>query len=192
MQVPVTIDGFLVRPEHEHLELLRGALVERAAPTVEHSSALGGIIRLTGDRFSRKAGGRVPGGWWLLPSLDIRLGSEVFTPDVCGFRRDRDAALPQGRLNLPRPDWVCEILSPGFEARDRVEKLQSYFAAGVPHYWLVNPIEGTLEVLRRTDLAYALVLSAHRGQTVKAEPFDAIEVRVDELLGGDPEDYRAL
>ena len=83
---------------------------------------------------------------------------------------------------------MCEVLAEGEVGKDRVEKLQTYFAAGVPHYWLVDPLEGTLEIYRRTDLAYALVQSAHRGQRLKPEPFDALEFSVDELLGGDPEE----
>ena len=83
------------------------------------------------------------------------------------------------------PDWVCEILSVSNESRDRVEKLETYFRSRVPHYWLIDPVEGTLEVYRRTDLAFALMLTAHRGQKVRAEPFDAVEINVDELLGGD-------
>jgi Uma2 family endonuclease len=70
----------------------------------------------------------------------------------------------------------------------RVTKLQSYFDAKVPHYWIIDPVAGSLEVFRRLDLGYTLVLTALRGQRVRAEPFDAVEVRVDELLGADPED----
>lgn len=41
---------------------------------------------------------------------------------------------------------------------------------------------------RRTELAFALVLSAKSGQTVRAEPFESIELKVGELFGADPED----
>lgn len=95
---------------------------------------------------------------------------------------------PKGRPQPLPPDWVCEILSPTNPQRDRVEKLQTYFAARVPHYWIIDPIAGSLEVFRRLDLGYTLVLTALRGQRVRAEPFEAIEVPVDELLGADPEE----
>jgi hypothetical protein len=49
-------------------------------------------------------------------------------------------------------------------------------------------VERTLEVLRRTDIGYATVLTAHGGARVRAEPFDQVELRVDELFGDDPED----
>ena len=183
-----TIEDYLRCDPERRLELIRGVLVEKAAPSGEHSHAQVRLGRQISWFFDRKPGGRSPGGWWILSEVDVRLGAEVVRPDVCGYRRDRMPKPPSGRLiDLP-PDWVCEILSPSNEDRDRVEKLETYFRSGVPHYWILNPVAGTLEVFRRTELAYALVLPAHRGQKVRAEPFDAVELSVDELLGGDPEE----
>ena len=185
---PLTLDEFLARDPDGREELIRGTLVEKAAPSGEHSSAQGGIDRRIGHKFDRKPGGRWPGGWWFFVELDVRFGQEIFRPDVCGYKRDKLQQKPTGRPVTLAPDWVCEVLSPSNAKMDRVEKLQTYFAAGVPHYWLVDPIEGSLEIFRRTDLAYALVQSAHRGQRLKPEPFDTMEFTVDELLGDDAED----
>ena len=182
-----TLEEALARPEWERVELIRGTLVEKAAPTNEHSSAQVGLSSHLAVPFQRKPGGRWPGGWWIRTEIDIQLGGELFRPDIAGWSRDRCPALPPGWPVAIRPDWICEILSPSNETHDRVDKLQTYFAAGVPHYWLANPVERVLEVYRRTDLAYALVLSAKSGQKIRAEPFDAVELRVDELFGDDPE-----
>lgn len=182
-----TLEEALARPDWERVELIRGTLVEKAAPTREHAGAQLGLAVRLANPFQRKPGGRWPGGWWFLREVDIQLDEELFRPDIAGWRRDRNSALPPGRSLQVRPDWICEILSPSNETRDRVDKMQSYFAAGVPHYWLANPVERVLEVYRRTDLAYALVLSAKSGQKIRAEPFDAVELRVDELFGDDPE-----
>jgi Uma2 family endonuclease len=184
----LTPEEFLARHGDERVELIRGSVVEKASPSGEHSSAQGGINRRVGNPFNRKPGGRWPGGWWFFVELDLRLGSEIFRPDLCGFRRERIGTKPVGRPVPIAPDWVCEILSPSNAKTDRVEKLQTYFASGVGHYWLVDPLEGSLEIFRRTDLAYALVQSAHRGQRLRPEPFGAREFSVDELLGDDPED----
>ena len=181
-----TVEEFLVLDGP--VELIRGSVVEKAAPSSEHAGAQSGIDRRVGDKFNRKPGGRWPGGWWFFVELDVQFSGEIFRPDVCGYRRDRLKEKPAGRPVAVRPDWVCEILSPSNAKTDRIEKLQTYFAAGVQHYWLVDPLQGSLEIFRRTDLAYALVQSAHRGQRLKPEPFDALEFTVDELLGDDPED----
>lgn len=178
-----TVEDALARPEEERVELIRGTLVEKAAPTFDHSDAQLGTASTLSNLFQRRRGG--PGGWRFFTELDVQLGSELFRPDVCGYRIERLPDRPKGRPAKLVPDWVCEILSASNESRDRVEKLASYFRSGVPHYWLINPVEGTLEVYRRTDLAYALVLAAHRDQRVRAEPFDAIEIGVNDLLAVD-------
>lgn len=182
---PATIQDLLARSEDDRLELIRGTLIEKANPTAEHADAQAGTTGTLQELFQRKRGGG-PGGWRFFTELDVQFGPEVLRPDVCGYRRERMAERPRGRPVTLVPDWVCEILSISNESRDRVEKLETYFRFGVPHYWLINPVEGTLEVFRRTDLAFALVRAAHRGQRVRAEPFDAVELNVDELLAGDP------
>ncbi len=184
----MTLEEALARPESERVELIRGTLVQKAAPTGEHSDVQSHVDRGIGLRFDRTPSGRWPGGWWIRTEIDIVLGDELFRPDIVGWRRDRCPDRPRGRPITVRPDWICEVLSPSTEHVDRVDKLQSYFRAGVPHYWLADPIEQVLEVYRRTELAYALVLSAKAGQRVRAEPFDAVELLVDELFGADPEE----
>ncbi|MBL8950007.1 MAG: Uma2 family endonuclease [Myxococcaceae bacterium] len=183
-----TLEEALARPDSERIELIRGTLVPKAAPTGEHSDAQVHLDRGLGRFFDRKPGGRWPGGWWIRTEIDVQLGGELFRPDVAGWRRERCPDRPAGRPIALRPDWICEILSPSNEDTDRVDKLQSYFQAGVPHYWLANPLERVLEVYRRTELAYALVLTAKSGQKIRAEPFDAVELSVDELFWADPED----
>jgi Uma2 family endonuclease len=185
---PVTLEEALSRSDAERVELIRGTLVHKAAPTGEHSDTQSHVVSRVGQRFDRRPGGRWPGGWWIRTEIDVALGNELFRPDVAGWRRDRCPERPRGRPITLRPDWICEVLSPSTENIDRVDKLQSYFQASVPHYWIADPIEQVLEVYRRTDLAYALVLTAKGGQTVRAEPFDSVELRVDELFGADPED----
>ncbi len=183
-----TIDDYLRCDPERRLELIRGVLVEKVAPTAFHSLSqvsTGGLLR---SQFGRKPGGRSPGGWWIFTELDVRLGGEVFRPDVAGYRRERMPEPPSGRLIELVPDWVCEIVSPSHAARDRVEKRDTYFRFAVAHYWILDPEEGTLEVFRHTEDAYAQILVARRGQRVRAEPFDAVELSIDELLGGDPEE----
>src|SRR5919108_4867244 len=45
-------------------------------------------------------------------------------------------------------DLVVEIVSPDHVERDTVMKRADYAAAGIPEYWIVNPDEETITVLR--------------------------------------------
>src|SRR4051812_29711350 len=93
---PVTIAEWLGHSDDEHLELIRGTLVEKAAPSYEHSDAQTGATITLGDFFQRGRGGG-PGGWRFFTELDIKLGAEVFRPDLCGYRRERLAGKPPER-----------------------------------------------------------------------------------------------
>jgi hypothetical protein len=53
---------------------------------------------------------------------------------------------------------------------------------------LADPVERVLEVYRSGEAGYLVVLTAKSGQTVRAEPFEAVELSVDELFGADPTD----
>ena len=65
-------------------------------------------------------------------------------------------------------------------------KLRRYHQAGVPHYWIIDQVEQTLTVHRHAPDGYLVVLRAEAHETVRAEPFEAIELDVRVLLGGDP------
>ena len=76
------------------------------------------------------------------------------------------------------PDWVCEVVSPSTGAVDRSRKMRIYARERVGHLWIVDPILRTLEVYRLEDSRW-VVASTHGGaDTVRAEPFDAVELRL--------------
>lgn len=57
----------------------------------------------------------------------------------------------------------------------------------VGHYWIVDPLEQTLAVHRWHPDGYVEVLAADRDERVRAEPFDALEIRVGALFDDDDE-----
>ena len=57
--------------------------------------------------------------------------------------------------------------------------------ARVPHYWLIDPERLTLTVLRWTSEGYLEALIATADETVRAEPFEAIELQLAEIFGTD-------
>lgn len=183
-----TIDDLLAIPEDERFhELIDGVLVRKADPSGEHGDGQSGVVGWIRLPFQRPPGRGGPGGWWILTEVEVRLPSgDVVRPDVTGWRRERVPARPTGFPIEHRPDWVCEVLSPSNPSMDRVKKLGLYHREQIPHYWIVDPRERVLTVMRWTDSGYVTILAAEPGQAVRAEPFDQIEIEVGTLFGDDP------
>ncbi len=183
-----TLSEFLAIPPGERFhELLAGELVRKADPSGEHGGSQSDLVMRLGPSFQRPPGRGGPGGWWFATEVEILLlGSEVVRPDVVGWRRERMPDRPRGMPVEERPDWICEVLSPSNASDDTVKKLRIYHAGAVPHYWLLDPRASTLTVMRWSEPGYTTVLAAERGETVRAEPFEAIEIEVSTLFGEDP------
>jgi Uma2 family endonuclease len=168
-------------------EVIRGAIVEKAAPSAEHGDAQSFVALLIKGPFQRRPGNGGPGGWWILTEVDVEFEThEIYRPDLSGWRRDRVPERPSGRPLRVRPDWVCEVLSPTTAKNDLVDKMRTLHACGVPHYWIVDPEHETLTVQRWTRDGYLTALTAKRGDRVRAEPFDAIELDVGTIFGDEP------
>ena len=182
------LEDFWAIPEGERFhELIGGELVPKAAPSGEHGSAQAGVVIAIGAPFHRSAGRGGPGGWWIATEVEVLLETEeIVRPDILGWRRERCPDRPTGTPIKLRPDWICEIISPKHATDDTVKKLRLYHRVGIPHYWLADPRDATLTVMRWSSDGYITVMSAERGEIVRAEPFEAIEFAVGALFGDDP------
>ena len=171
-------------------EIIHGAIIEKAAPSFEHGVAQSSLSGLIGPRFGRRSGGNGgPGGRWIASEVEVEYGAnEVFRHDLAGWLRARAPEMPRGSPTRLRPDWVCEILSPSNAKRDLVDKLRVLQASGVPHYWILDPVERVLLVHRLESTGYVVALAAAPGESVRAEPFDAIAISVGALFGDDEDD----
>jgi Uma2 family endonuclease len=174
--------------DEARLEVVRGALVEKAAPTGEHADAQSYVALLIKGPFQRKPGAGGPGGWWILTEVDVEFAThEVYRPDVAGWRRERVPERPTGMPVRVRPDWVCEVLSPTTASRDLIDKMQTLRQCEVPHYWVVDPEHATLTVYRWTKDGYVVALVTGKAdRRARVEPFEAVEIDVALLFGEDP------
>jgi Uma2 family endonuclease len=187
-----TVADLLAIPESERFhEIIDGELVRKAMPSGPHGRAQFRLATEIGGSYDRRSGRGGPGGWIFATEVEIQFEPDnLFRPDVAGWRRERLRRLPKESPIHERPDWVCEILSPSNKQNDLFRKLRTYRRCQVAHYWIIDPdpdIEA-LAVYRWTPDGYLLVITAEGSERIRAEPFDAVELSVHELIAGDEND----
>ena len=178
-----TYEDVLNAPPHQVAQVLDGELHVHPRPAPSHVMAAAVLGMELGSPFQQGRGG--PGGWWIFDEPELHLGPEpdILVPDLGGWRMERMPDLPTTAYFTLAPDWVCEVLSESTRRIDRGAKMRIYARERVPHVWLVDPIDQTLEVFRLDGTTYRFVAS-HEGEvTAAVEPFDVIELELARLWG---------
>lgn len=79
-------------------------------------------------------------------------------------------------------DLVIEIVSPDRPQRDLEDKPINYAEAGIPEYWIVNPLDHTVQVLTLTSDGYALHGKFGLGEQATSVLLPDVVVDVDEVF----------
>ncbi len=169
MELPDTVIG----------ELIAGELHVSPRPAPKHARASTKIAgSLDGPFDSGKNG---PGGWIILFEPEVHLETSILVPDIAGWRRERMPQIPDEAFFSTVPDWACEVLSPSTAGIDRAKKMPLYVHLGVKWFWLVDPVEKTLEVYENSQSRWVLHHTYVNDEKVRAVPFDAIELELSSL-----------
>ena len=122
----------LVQNTEKRIELLDGALVEMASPSIQHQR-ITRLLTTELDRYIRRRGGTCE---VFSAPTDVQLDEYTLViPDVfvaCHPERF-DAQKYNGA-----PDFVAEVVSSN-RSDDYIKKLYFYQRSGVREYWIVDP-----------------------------------------------------
>jgi Uma2 family endonuclease len=171
---PLTWDDVQQFPDDGHrYELVDGELLATPAPDTAHQRA---VTRLTGlllaavpDSMEVLVG---PVDWYVRPTT-------YFEPDLVVVRRD--AAADAQRLLEP-PVLAVEVLSPSTRYRDVGLKLRAYEDAGLPWYWVVDPIEPRLTAHRLVDGRFVQQVSVAGDEVLVATEPVAVTLAAADLV----------
>jgi len=175
----VSYKDIVALPDHLIGELINGQLIVSPRPTPRHARAAGALFGRLSRWFDDGDGG--PGGWWIVFEPEIHLEDEILVPDIAGWRREHMPIWPDTSYFDVTPDWVCEVTSPTRPRFDRLKKLPVYAHHRVEYAWIVDPVEQSLEVYRRSNELYALIDVFGNDEVIRAEPFDAVELPLSHL-----------
>ncbi len=127
---------FQLKDDGFRYELINGRLVMVPAPTLKHQD-----ISLEMAMNIRAFLRTNPIGVVLAAPCDVRLGDEVYQPDIIFVRNDNFDIITEKRI-IGAPDLLVEILSPGTMGNDFGIKFYHYEMCGVKEYWIIHPNTG--------------------------------------------------
>jgi Uma2 family endonuclease len=105
-------------------------------------------------------------------------------------RRQDQAARAVGKTDPKRvrilvpPTLVVESMSPGHEVHDTRTKKAWYADFGVPHYWIVDAYQKTLECFSLSDGKYASTNKGRGNQVLRRLPFPGVAIALREIWEG--------
>jgi Uma2 family endonuclease len=169
-----TEEQYLKLTDHtRHLvEFTDGTIEVLPMPTDKHQMILR-FVFLALMAFVEPRGGRV-----LFAALRLRVRDDKFRePDIL-LVRDADDPRRQNRFWLGA-DLVVEVVSEDDPERDTVEKVGDYAEAGVPEYWIVNPMDETISVLTLDGNQYVEHGLFQRGEVATSALLNGFAVSVD-------------
>lgn len=88
------------------------------------------------------------------------------------------------RLEMPNPQVVVEVVSPGKDnrKRDYTDKREQYQQRGIPEYWLLNPETQTIEVLELKDGRYAEFGRFQGSDPVRSPNFNTLPFTAEQVF----------
>lgn len=157
------------------IEFTDGAIEALPMPTEKHQ-AISLFVLLALLAFVRPRGGAV---FYAPLRLEIRPG-KFREPDLLVLL---DGSDPRRQNEFWRgADLVVEIVSPDKPTRDTEEKPLDYAEAGIPEYWIVNPLTDTLTVLTLEGEGYRVHGVFGRGERAASKLLNEFSVSVDDVL----------
>lgn len=153
----LTYEEYAKLPEESgyQYELIDGNLIRDPTPNFHHQRVSRRLQRILEDYFNEAD----PRGEVFDAPLDLALNKHtVVQPDLLYFPGNRPA---QHNPIDTLPALVAEVLSPSTGRKDRVTKLNHYQAAGVLHYWILDPEDGIIEAYELRNELYVSLLRTH-------------------------------
>lgn len=182
-------------PEKERWELIEGEAFNMSpAPTVQHQKFSFLIAKNISD------GTNINNCHVFIAPLDVLLiGSDeanqnddnqidnIVQPDifvVCDPNKIREKNIKGA------PDFIIEVLSPSTAKKDEGIKRDLYQKCGVEEYWLVHPMDRTINQYSLLDEVYAKPQVYGQDDTIQSSRFPELSLELNLLFDypGEPED----
>jgi len=165
-----------IPPDLNRYELIEGELFVAPAPNTEHQRKSGNLFGHFWNLVREHDLGEV-----FSAPYDVVLALDtVVQPDFLFVSKARKSIIKEDHIE-GAPDLVVEIVSDSSRAMDRFVKRDRYAEFGVPEYWIFDPFEPRIELLRLEAGKYRLVASLGPKDTLESPTFPGFRLPLASL-----------
>lgn len=157
-----TVEDYLTLDTNHLIEYANGYVEVLPMPSLRHQQLVFLLQRILWEFVSTHGLGEV-----LAAPLPVKLWSKKFRePDVIFVAA---ANVPDATATyLRNVDLVIEVVSPDDPDRDYKKKRKEYAQAGIPEYWIVDPLKNLITVLVLQDGQYQVHGEFNPGQVASS------------------------
>jgi Uma2 family endonuclease len=171
-----TVADFDALPEGTLVQLIDGELMASPAPTRDHQWS---ILQLS-SQFNTFVLTRNLGAVYCSPIDVYFTDEEAYQPDIIFISQKKLNNLGK-RIDII-PDLIVEVLSPSNAYHDLVHKKNVYEAHGVKEYWIVDPIEKTIEVFENRDGQFVTIAKARKAGRVSSKLLEGFSTELNSIF----------
>ncbi len=177
LELKTSADYAAMPDDGEQYELIAGEIIMVPPPTTYHQDILSFLIsELYGIVRRRKLGKVLPS-----PVNVFATEHEVYQPDLLFVRQENRGIIQMDGVH-GAPDFVIEILSPSNAYYDLRHKKDIYEKIGVREYWIVDPMERTIECYQNSAKGYEVNFPAARSGKVCSQTIPEFCVQVEDVF----------
>ncbi len=176
-RIRFTYEDYLQLPEDKRYELMEGEFYMIPSPGWSHQTISKNLFRILDDYITSRKLGETR-----FAPLDVVLSEEdVVQPDILFISKERSFIITERNIQ-GAPDLVIEILSPGTRERDRGLKRKLYAKYGVEEYWIVDPEEQSIEVLKLSEAGFETAGVYKKGGILSSPLLEGLHLNLEEIF----------
>ncbi len=107
--------------------------------------------------------------------------TETYQPDIIFISKERLHIIGEKKIE-GAPDLVIEILSESTAYYDLRHKKNVYEKTGVKEYWIVDPIEKSIEVYENTPKGFRLFMRIVEKGTISSKLLEGFSVELEKVF----------
>jgi Uma2 family endonuclease len=176
----LTYEDLLAMPDDglRH-EIIDGVLYVSPSPNRPHQFTVGKLYQAIANYLDTNPVGEA----YLSPFDVVFTRHDVVQPDLIFVTAARLSVLTERNVS-GSPDLAVEVLSPGTRRVDLKLKRELFEREGVIEYWIIDPIEGTIDVMRREGLPLVECarLDQTRGDVLTSPLMPGLEIQLRKLF----------